>query len=316
MEPGMRLGAFVITFRRPETLGRTLALVAAQDLPPAEILVVDNDPRRSAERVARKVGGRGRGMMRVGYHPMGGNAGPAGAAARGLAWGLDRGFDWILWLDDDDPPDAEDRFERLLRLSSGPEEDGETVGAVAASGVRWDWRRGRPTRLPDAALHGAVEIDAVAGKDHPIFRRGAVEATGLPEPGLFWGYEDYGYCLRVRHAGFRILCDGDLMRERRRRDGRTGYRPRRSAVPREAKTVLPRDYYTSRNYIHLMRHTFNRPDLARREAIRLMVKAAASWSRGPGFGAACTRLYLRAIRDGYRDRMGATLDLAGTKGAA
>ena len=299
------LGAFVMTFRRPDTLGRTLELVTAQSLPPEEILVVDNDPQRSSEAVARSLGVR--------YHSMGENAGPAGAAARGIAWGLDRRFDWIVWLDDDDPPDSENRFERLLSLV--PDPGGDDVGGVAASGVRWDWKRGRPTRLPDAALHGAVEIDAAAGRDHPIFRRRAVQAAGLPEPRLFWGYEDYGYCLRVRRAGFRILCDGDLMRQRRDREGRTGFQPRRQAVPRGAKQALPRDYYTSRNYIHLMRRSFGRPDLARREAVRLVVKAAASWLRGPSYGLACTRLYLRALRDGYRDRMGATLDLAGSKGA-
>lgn len=314
MDPGTRLGAFVMTFRRPEILGRTLELVAKQSLALEEVLVVDNDPRRSAEPVARELEARDLGGLRIRYHSMGGNAGPAGAAAQGLAWGLERGFDWILWLDDDDPPDAKDRFERLLHLVPG--RGGEDVGAVAASGVRWDWRRGRPTRVQDDALHGAVEIDAVAGKDHPIFHRRAVEAAGLPDPRLFWGYEDYGYCLRVRRAGFRIVCDGDLMRARRQRDDRMGYRPRRSAVPREAKQALPRSYYTSRNYIHLMRRTFGRPDLARREVARVLAKAAASWLRGPRYGAACTRHYLRAVWDGYRDRMGATLDLAGTKGAA
>lgn len=312
----MRLGAFVMTFRRPETLARTLDRVAGQTLPPARLLVVDNDPQRSAEKTVRERSGSTGGPSTL-YHPMGANTGPAGAAAHGLEWGLEEGFDWVLWLDDDDPPDQADRFERLVGLAgdAGSAGGGEDIGVVAASGVRWDWQRGRPTRVPDEALGGPTEIDAVAGKDHPMFRRRAIQRAGLADSRLFWGYEDYEYCLRVRRAGFRILCDGDLMRERRQRAGRMGYQPSRSALPREARAALPRSYYTARNYIYLMRVTFERPDLARREAARLLVKSLASWLRGPGFGLACTRTYLRALWDGYRGSLGATQDLAGTKDA-
>lgn len=306
----MRLGAFVMTFQRPELLGRTLELLLEQTLPPEQVYVVDNDPSGSARSVAEGLAHRG-----VLYHPMGENAGPAGAAAWALARAMEDGLDWVLWGDDDDPPASPSLVERLVSLVPDGEggEAREAVGAVAASGVRWDWRRGRPVRLPDADLRGAVEIDAVAGRDHPILHREAVAAAGLPDARLFWGYEDYEYCLRIRRAGFRILGDGDLMRERRQCHGRLGYRPHRSPVPREPHRALPRYYYSSRNYIYLMRRTFGRPPLARREAARLLVKALASWLRGPRFGATCTRMYLRAIWDGYRERMGRTVDLGGTK---
>jgi hypothetical protein len=57
----------------------------------------------------------------------------------------------------------------------------------------------------------------------------------------------------------------------------------------------------------MMRRTFMRPDLARKETVKAIVRTIFSWFRGVRYGAAFSRLQLRAVLDGYRDRMGRTV---------
>lgn len=299
-----RWAGFLITYRRPEALEEMIHHLLSQTRPPEHLLVIDNDPARSAEPV---VGGFP--SRTVEYRSRPDNPGPAGAAALALEVLVRKGFDWIYWGDDDDPPSASGQIERLLGLAR----EDMRVGAVAAAGVRWNWSTGRPVRIPDEELVGVVEADAVAGCDQLLVSRKAVEATGLPNAELFWGLEDYGYCLRLRRAGFRILLDGDFMAERRKAAGRAGYVPRSSPVPRWNLRTLPRYYYSTRNHVYLMRRIFGRPDLARREVGRTLIRIVTSWRRGPRYGAVFSRTQLRALWDGFRGHMGRTLDLAGTK---
>jgi hypothetical protein len=104
-----------------------------------------------------------------------------------------------------------------------------------------------------------------------------------------------------------LVVDGELMHRHRAASGRLGIEVRRTPWPRRSRSAIWRDYYTTRNYIHMMRRTFGRPDLARRAAAKALVRALAGWMRGPGYGAELTRLELRAIRDGYTGRLGATV---------
>lgn len=301
-----RWDGFLVTYRRPHELRRSLERLLKQSLPPEYLLVVDNDPDRSAQAVARDIS-----TGRVAYLSLPQNPGPAGAAAAALEHLLERDGPWLYWGDDDDPPEAPDTLERLLQLESST--SGQPVGALAASGVRWDWRTGRPMRVPDEELQGAIGIDAVGGGMQLVLRREAVQRVGLPNPRLFFGLEDYEYCLRLRSAGYAILADGDRMWERRARQGRLGYVPHRRATPSGSLRSLPREYYTTRNYVYLMRHTFNRPGLAHRRTLRSLFRIVSSWLRGPRFGWAFTRVELRALWDGYREHMGRTLSLGESK---
>jgi hypothetical protein len=78
------------------------------------------------------------------------------------------------------------------------------------------------------------------------------------------------------------------------------------------RTSLWRRYYTTRNYIFLMRRTFDRPDLARREVVRALGRCATSISGGPAYAVHFTRHQLRGVRDGLAERMGATIAPSGT----
>lgn len=295
----MRFASFVITFDRPDRLRRTLELTLAQSRPPDRLLVIDNgDPE-----VSRAVVADFRSPDVV-YHPMGENAGPGGAAAYGLERLAGEGYDWIGWGDDDTPPKTADTFERLLRLAAGGPAD---LGGVGAVGARFDWRRGELMRVADDELSGVVEVDAIGAGLQLILRREAIGDAGLPDRRLFFGFLDPEYCLRLRRAGYRLWVDGELMRTYREAAGHLGRGRRRALRPDVAADRLWRRYYVTRNYIHSMRRTFGRPDLARREAVRAIARALAAWGRGPAYGIRFGGLQLRGVIDGYRGRLGRTV---------
>jgi len=298
----MRFAGFVMTYRRPEILGGTLSKIFEQTRPPERLLVVDNG---ACDRTRALV--EGADDPRLVYRRMPDNLGPAGAAAFGLETLTEQGFEWMYWAGDDGPPAPSELLERLLELAG--EAPGQ-LGAVAGGGVDWDWSRGRMVRIPSSRLRGAVAVDAVPGGSVLLVHRRTVERAGLPDVRLFWGFEDIEYCLRMRRAGLRLLASGEVMRERRERADRLDLAYRRSPVPREPIDRLARSYYTTRNLIFVMRRTFGRPDLARRRALKGLVRCVAAWARGPRFGRAFATMELTAIRDGYRGRMGRTRELS------
>lgn len=297
---GLRFAAFVITYRRPATVESTVEALLAQSRPPERILVLDN---AGSPEVADRL--RRFGAEAVSWVGLDGNLGPAGAAARGLSSLAGAGFDWIYWGDDDDPPGTPDTLERLLELARGA---GPDVGAVGAVGSRWDWRRGVVRRLADEELAGTVEVDVIAGSSQLVVSRRAVEEVGLPDARLFFGFEEPEYCLRLRRAGRRLLVDGELMHGYRRRAGRLRLVRRKAWVPRHSPATLWRRYYSTRNYIFAMHASFHRPDLARRESAKAIARSVSAWARGPRYGAAFARLQLRAVADGWRGRLGCTVE--------
>jgi GT2 family glycosyltransferase len=279
-------------------LAQTLAALLAQSYPPAWIAVVDNGADAATAEVCRAWP-----REVVTYLPMAENLGPAGGAAAGLQAAAAAGYDWIYWGDDDDPPRTRDTLARLAALAAG---SGADVAAVGAVGAVWDWRRGAMVRLADSALHGVVEVDVIAGGSQLLVRRAVVLSAGTPNAGLFFGFEEPEYCLRLRRAGYRLLVDGELMRVYRTRAGRMNLAQAR--VPHlPDRHALWREYYSTRNYIYAMRAEFGRPDLALRQSVRTVGKMGLAFGRGMRYGAAYARQQARGIVDGWRGRLGRTV---------
>ena len=122
-----------------------------------------------------------------------------------------------------------------------------------------------------------------------------------------FGFEEPEYCLRIRNAGYRFLVNGDLMRLYRTKAGRLNLKRRQSPIPHHTYQSIWRQYYSTRNYIFVMNKTFQRPNLARREALKAVGRTFFSWRRGPKYGFAFTNLQLRGVLDGYLSRMGRTV---------
>lgn len=296
----MRFGAFVITYNRPAILHTTVSAVLDQTCTPEHILVVDNgEPSVTAQALADFDADL------VAHHAMGDNTGPAGATAYALRRLAAENYDWIYWVDDDDPPQTTDTLERLLALATSVADP--ALGGVGVVGSRFDWRIGEMQRLRDDELQGVVDVDVIAGNQQLILSRQMIEAVGVADSRLFFGLYEPEYCLRIRRSGYRLLVDGPTMREHRERAGRLGIHTARSIVPDYPAARTWQRYYRTRNYIFMMRRTFERPDLARREAAKAMVRSVTACARGPRYGARFTPLQLRGIVDGYRERMGRTV---------
>jgi GT2 family glycosyltransferase len=297
----MKIGAFIITFNRRTVLKQTIQLILDQTRPPDLILVVDNESSPDTEHIVV-----GLAPEKVMYHAMAENVGPAGAAAFALPQLSEQGCDWIYWGDDDDPPKTPDTLERLLRIIDCMRHHHD-VAAVAAVGTRFDWKKGETIRLPDQALGGVIEVDSVGGNNQFILRREAIQAVGLPDRRLFIDFEDTEYCLRIRKAGYRLLIDGDLMREYRAKVGHLNQKQDHLQQPQKYYDSPWRRYYSTRNYIYSMEKTFQRPDLARREALKAFGRAVLFWKLGLKHGATLSSLQLRGVLDGYLGRMGRTV---------
>ena len=209
------------------------------------------------------------------------------------------------WVDDDDPPPTPDILERLLTLATSC--DGSQVGGVGTVGSRFDWRIGEMRRLRDSELNGVMDVDVIAGNQQLILSRHMIANVGVADSRLFFGLYEPEYCLRIRRAGFRLLVDGEMMRAQREIAGRLALDRQRAIIPDYPPWRIWQRYYRTRNYIFMMRRTFNRPDLARRETAKALVRCCTSWSRGLQYGSMYVPYQLRGIADGYQGRMGRTI---------
>jgi glycosyltransferase involved in cell wall biosynthesis len=298
------VAGFVVTWNRPESLRRSLEALLSQTWPPDAIFVVDNGDGDAASKVTHEVG-----SGRIGYRRTGQNLGPAGGVAYGMRWLTELGFDWILVTDDDDPLSRDDILEGLRLIIRRRAVD-RRLGAVAVTGFRWDWRRGRPTHVFDDELHGDVRVDIAPANQFPIIRREVIEAVGPFHEDLFFGRDDDTFFLRMGKAGWYLLADGEAWAHVRRQKALRGER-RPGRVRRHLQlhgAPSWRGYYDTRNYITEMRRVFGRPDLARREVGRAMARSARSWLGGPRHGTEVTRLQTRAVFDAYRGRLGRTVE--------
>ncbi|MBI1299290.1 glycosyltransferase [bacterium] len=296
----MSFGAFVMTFNRPAILQNTLSFILSQSTPPSKILVVDNGSDKETQEVVNSFSAHN-----VVYHDMGDNVGPAGATAYALARLVDEGYEWIYWVDDDDPPLTSTTLERLLDLVSS--EKDEKIGGTGAVGSRFDWSIGEMKRIPSNALHGTLDVDIIGGNQQLILSSKMIKEVGVANPNLFFGLYEPEYCLRIRRSGFRLIVDGEFMLQHRTVAGRENSTPKRSLIPPYNFNNMWQRYYRTRNYIHMMRRTFHRPDLARREALKAMARTVTAWGKGPRYGLEFGQLQLQGVVDGYQDRMGRTI---------
>ncbi|MBB6327824.1 GT2 family glycosyltransferase [Algoriphagus iocasae] len=236
----IKFGGFIITYNRPEILRDTISKIFAQTYPPEVLWVIDNSESLATDYAIASLQD-----SRIRYYRMGYNAGPAGAAAKGLEICGKEGLDWIYWGDDNDPPFRVDCFERLLdRIDVNP-----FVGVIGAMGQFFDRKKGVVKRIQTRLLEKkeTIEVDYVAGGKCMLIN-GSVARDGIcPNPDLFFGFEELDFCLKVCRKGYIILVDCKLFLEERTNHKRLNFeRPNY-----QKKENLSREYYSLRNLLYI-----------------------------------------------------------------
>jgi rhamnopyranosyl-N-acetylglucosaminyl-diphospho-decaprenol beta-1,3/1,4-galactofuranosyltransferase len=167
----------VLTYDAPEAARRCVEALAAQSVPPAQVLVVDNaGARPAAPRVEEADTPFPVDVLRLAE-----NLGPAGGYAVGLQRFLESGRTWA-WVMDDDVLPGPTALERLLARAE--------VG-------------GPRLLMPRVVVSGSGEEHRRPAWWGALLPRAVVEAVGLPRPELFWWAEDSEYLqFRVTRADF------------------------------------------------------------------------------------------------------------------
>jgi GT2 family glycosyltransferase len=293
----VRFGGFIITYNRPEILKKTLQDVFNQSYPPELIWIIDNsDNLKTDHAIASLLD------PRVKYHRMGYNAGPAGAAAKGLELCGSEELDWIYWGDDNDPPFREDCFERLLAVSNV----NPFAGVLGSVGQFFDRKKGVIKRIQTRLLErkDTLEVDYVAG-GMCMLVSGKVAQEGItPDPDLFFGFEELDFCLKVNRKGFVILVECNLFLEARAFHNRTNFK----RPSYQKKGNLNREYYSLRNLLYIA-DSLTLPSMKNRLIKKWFIKSLYGFRYGPIYGYKNFKLIMLAFYHFNKGVKGKTVNL-------
>ncbi|HUI02345.1 MAG TPA: glycosyltransferase [Acidimicrobiales bacterium] len=185
------------------------------------------------------------------------NTGPAGGFLRGITEAFaDPGTRWAYLCEDDmvllglPAPRVADVLARVDERGSAP----PPVGAVVPFGRAFVARSGHsvnvvPRRCPPTDL-APVDVTTWGAT---LLSRAVVERGVLPDPELFFGFEDFDFFCRVRAAGFAVMVDVPCAR-------RVAHRQTSAARDAALAQERPNDadepwraFYLARNFFALAR---------------------------------------------------------------
>jgi GT2 family glycosyltransferase len=282
----------MVTYRRRSWLAESVGAALGQTIPPAVLVVVDND---ADPEVRSYIEGLKPEDTVVHYASNSSNLGPAGGLRRGLEAlaEVDPGehIEHVLFLDDDDPLPTAEAVAVLLHFRA---ELGEQtrIGAVGIVGARWDDRRACIRRVADSELTGAVSVDYIGGGQAPLYDRAALKEAGGVDASLFFGFDDLDIGLRLQSAGFALYAHGDLWRQERARNSRLGLGPQLTPTCPESPW---RSYYSARNLILILRA---------HRSFRQALQATLRQILGGFRNGSCFRARLHGVVDAWLGRRG------------
>jgi GT2 family glycosyltransferase len=251
----VRFSVVIATKGRPEELAEALASLSACDPPPEEVLVVDGDEGRSAERVAQGWDGAAR-MRYV--------QGPAGLTRqRNRGTSLAAG-DVVVFLDDDVEV-APDLFASLARAYEDPGVIGATGRIVEVGPRRFGNKRSAARRLLFGRSEGTMTRFGYPRRFDELDRERDVEfMQGCLMSGRREAVEEVGFDEHL--PGYALAEDEDFSYRLSRR-GRVRYAPdavvthKNTGFASTTTRAFNRDVVVNRAY--LFRKNFRRTPLAR-----------------------------------------------------
>lgn len=292
--------AVMPTFRRAKLLETTIETVLNQTLCPAKIVLVDNGDDEATRELVTQYGENTQTEITL-IRP-GENLGSAGGWQFGIEYALPgcSDDDWILILDDDDPPVENDEIEKMWQFALEQSALDERVAGVGIVGARFNWVLGVIQRLDDSELTGAVNVDYIGNGHVAFYSARVLREFGLFHGELFFGNTEVEYGLRLCRNGYRLLANSSLWRQRRELQNRVGLQVRAAWT---SKTDW-RKYYVIRNHIYMLK-TQGRYDLALFHAVfQSFVKPLLTFIRSPRQGLIALRQNTKASVDGLLGRLG------------
>jgi glycosyltransferase involved in cell wall biosynthesis len=204
-------------------VGRALASVVAQTVPPDAVAVVDDGSRDATVAVASRFGP----PVTVVSTP------PRGAAAARNRGIRDATTDTIAFLDADDTWPS-DRLERHLAILAARDDAAVVLGATRYIGLS-------PAERARYRFPGPETTAVVMHLGAATVRRSVFRANGLLDESLR-RYEDWDWFIRIRELGVVIHVDGAVANQYRRRPGSTSQvsRPGDPTVHQVLKRSLDR----------------------------------------------------------------------------
>jgi len=198
----------IITFRRPEGLGRLLAAIGSLAVPEQlgrlSVVVVDNDPDGSARTVVDTAAAGCPWPLRYQIEPA---RGIPMARNTALRLALEDRPDFVAWIDDDEMPEP-DWLVNLMGTQAATDAD-----VVMGPGVP-SFEPGTPPWVVASGLFNPARF--VTGEPFPYFhartsgilvRAAMVPAEGFDERLALTGGEDRLFFTRIHRAGGRFVWD-------------------------------------------------------------------------------------------------------------
>lgn len=293
----VKLGAFIVTYHRPEILLVTLEKVFQQTIPPSFLWVIDNSENLETDHLVA-----GLRDDRIRYLRMGYNAGPAGAAAKGLELCARDGADWIFWGDDNDPPFRPDCFERLL----AKKDVNPFCGVLGAVGHFFDRKKGIIKRIQTRLLEKKdwVQVDSIAGGMCMLVSSDVVRAGILPNKDLFFGFEELDFCLKVSRKGYSLIVDCSLFLEARKASNRLDYK---QPFYRYKKNLV-REYYSLRNLLYIS-DSLTLNSMKKNLLVKGFAKSFYGYRYGPIYGFKNMKMIYLAFYHYFTEVKGKTLEI-------
>lgn len=301
-----RLLGVLVTYRRHEGLRDVLAGLAEQTRPLDRLVVVDNAASPASRGIVEAHRARGHDAEHL---DPGRNLGSQGGCALGGSHLLAEAGDddWIVILDDDQPPDVPDLLERLLAFALERRAADPRTACVGAVGARLDRRRGRALRPRDDELDGPVPVDYIGSGHLPLYLVRAVRDVGFIHGELFFGFGELELGVRLRRHDWTLYADGALTSAFRQRWGVWGV-PVTQASRRLGGPPSWRQYYSLRNLVWLLRRHGHHGAAARVALLTGLAKPLVNLPRSPRDATRHLGLNVRAVRDGYLGRLGMRLE--------
>lgn len=296
-----KFAAFVMTYERSELILQTIEDLKTQSFPPQIILIVDNSISNKTKEIIYK-----QNFDDVIYHKMEYNTGPAGAAYYGLKELTLKGYDWIYWGDDDNPPKDYLIFENLFNGIDQLTSNNIKLGIIGGKGGIFNKITGRIRSLSNYELQkdAYLEVDSIPGGHAMIVNSDIIKRGIMPDEELFFGFEEFDFCLKVKENNFKLYVAAERWLRVREKalNVQENYQWKHSNLGNVS--LINREYYSTRNLLRIFYdNKFYIPFLYLN--IKSVGKMIYGFRYGIGYGTKLSRSQYLALKHFYQNEYGA-----------